>query len=48
MTAVEMSGEIEDWSGVELTPMVAWEHPTIAKLTDYIVGEIIKSTPSSL
>ena len=48
MTAVEMSGEIEDWSGVELTPIIAWEYPTIAKLTEYIVDEIIESTPSSL
>jgi acyl-CoA synthetase (AMP-forming)/AMP-acid ligase II/acyl carrier protein len=42
MTAVEMSGEIEDWSGVELTPVVAWNHPTVAKLSDFLVSELLR------
>jgi acyl carrier protein len=40
MTAVEMSGEIEDWSGVELTPVVAWKHPTVSSLTGYITDQL--------
>ena len=41
MTAVELSGEIHDLAGVELTPLAIWEHPTIAKLCEYIVGQAI-------
>jgi acyl carrier protein len=41
MTAVEMSGEIEDWSGVELTPVVAWNHPTVARLSSFIVDQLL-------
>lgn len=41
MTAVEMSGEIEDWSGVELTPIVAWNYPTVSRLSEFITEQII-------
>ncbi len=41
MTAVEMSGEIEDWSGIELTPVVAWDHPTVSRLSSFIVDQMI-------
>ncbi|QDT06973.1 Putative fatty-acid--CoA ligase fadD21 [Rubripirellula lacrimiformis] len=41
MTAVEMSGEIEDWSGVELTPIVAWNYPTVARLSEFIAQQIV-------
>ena len=41
MTAVEMSGEIEDWSGVELTPIVAWNHPTVTRLSGYITDQLL-------
>ncbi|WP_197454604.1 AMP-binding protein [Stieleria varia] len=43
MTAVELSGETQDWSGVELTPVVAWTHPTITGLSAYIVNEMINA-----
>jgi acyl carrier protein len=45
MTAVEMSGEIEDWSGATLTPIVAWNYPTVTRLSEYIVDEIIGTMP---
>ncbi|MFG0261264.1 MAG: AMP-binding protein, partial [Novipirellula sp. JB048] len=41
MTSVELSGETEDWSGVELTPVVAWNHPTISELSRFIADELI-------
>jgi acyl-CoA synthetase (AMP-forming)/AMP-acid ligase II/acyl carrier protein len=44
MTTIELSGEIEDWSGVQLTPVVAWNHPTIVRLSAYIVGQMIETT----
>ncbi|MEM8668228.1 MAG: AMP-binding protein [Planctomycetota bacterium] len=40
MTAVEMSGEIEDWSGIALTPVIAWNHPTVARLSEFLVDEL--------
>ena len=42
LTAVELSGETEDWSGVELTPIVAWNHPTVARMSSYISDELLK------
>ncbi|TWU23898.1 Long-chain-fatty-acid--AMP ligase FadD26 [Novipirellula galeiformis] len=41
MTSVELSGETEDWSGIELTPVVAWSHPTITQLSLFIANELI-------
>lgn len=41
LTAVEMSGEIEDWSDVELTPVVAWSYPTVSKMSAYITDQIL-------
>lgn len=40
MTAVELSGELEDWSGVELTPIVAMEHPSMRAMSRYIAGQL--------
>ena len=47
MTAVEMSGEIEDWSGVELTPIVAWNHPTVSRLSGYITDRLLGEQETS-
>jgi acyl carrier protein len=41
MTAVELSGEIEDWSGVALTPIVAWNYPTVSRLSAFIADQLI-------
>lgn len=41
MTAVEMSGEIEDWSGIALTPVIAWNHPTVGRLSEFLVDELM-------
>ncbi len=41
MTAVELSGELEDWSGVELTPMIAISYPTVSAMSRYIAGELV-------
>jgi acyl carrier protein len=30
--------ELEDWLGLELTPELIFEHPTIAELARYLVG----------
>ena len=41
LTTVELSGEIEDWAGVQLDPLTAWNHPTPAALAGYIAEEIL-------
>ena len=38
LSAVELSGEIEDWLGLQLTPMVAFEYPTPRKLSTYLAS----------
>ncbi len=36
LSAIEMSSEIEDWLGVRLTPLTAFEHPTPRALANYL------------
>ena len=48
MTAIEMSSEIEDWSGVQLTPTVAWNYPTVEQLSSYLTGELIGEAESPI
>lgn len=47
MTAVELSGEIQDWSGIEVTPIVALNYPTVARLADYIAVAWLGVSPDS-
>jgi acyl-CoA synthetase (AMP-forming)/AMP-acid ligase II/acyl carrier protein len=46
LTAVELSGELEDWSGVELTPATAWQHPTIATMAEFVADGLVGSPTS--
>jgi len=39
MTGMILSGNIEDWLGIQLDPAVAWEYPTIESLAAYLAGE---------
>jgi len=39
LAAVELSQELESWLGIELTPVLAWNHPTAAMLARYLAGE---------
>jgi hypothetical protein len=43
--AIRLIGDLEDACGVELTPMIAWEHPTIAATASLIAGQICKVSP---
>lgn len=40
LSAIEMSGEIEDWLGVRLTPLTAFEHPTPRALAHFLANEL--------
>ena len=41
MMAVEMSGEIEAWSGIPLSPMAAWDYPTIDALAGFVTSQVV-------
>ncbi len=43
LTTVELSGELEDWSGIELTPTNAWEHPTVSAMARLVASELVAS-----
>ena len=36
LTAVELSHDLEDWLNLELTPVLAWNYPTPARLAEYL------------
>ncbi len=38
--AVFMAGELEDWLGHTLDPRLAWDYPTIEKLSDYLATSL--------
>jgi acyl carrier protein len=40
LTAVELSQELEDWLRIELTPVIAWNYPTLATLSRYLAGQL--------
>jgi acyl carrier protein len=47
MAAVELSGEVEDWTGVRLTPEVSWNNPSIATLCDYVAETYLANSGKS-
>ncbi len=47
LTAVELSHELEAWLGIELTPVLAWNHPTAAMLARYLAGEAARTAGES-
>ncbi len=36
---VGMTGDLEDWLGVELDPTLVYDYPTIEQLTDHLAQE---------
>lgn len=42
MSGVILSGDVEQWLGLALEPMVAWEYPTIDALAQYLADEVAK------
>jgi myxalamid-type polyketide synthase MxaB len=42
MSGVILSGDVEQWLGLALEPMVAWEYPTIDALAQYLADEMAK------
>ena len=50
LTAVELSHDLEEWLGLELTPVLAWNYPTAARLSRHlaqqVAGEVTTETDS--
>lgn len=46
MTGMILSGDIEQWLGIELDPSVAWEYPTIESLAGYLAEEVLSQRPA--
>ena len=40
MTGVILSGNIEEWLGIQLDPAVAWDYPTIESLAGHLAEEV--------
>jgi acyl carrier protein len=38
LAAVELSGELEDWLAVPVSPLAFYEHPTIAQLAEHLAA----------
>jgi len=41
--AVSLSGELEDWLGLQLPPSVLFDHPSIARLSDLLAREGVRT-----
>lgn len=48
LAAVELSGELEDWLGLQLTPVLSWNYPTPARLARYLAISLAGETEESL
>lgn len=43
--AVGLSGDLEEWLGRTLSPTVAYDYPSIARLAQYLAGDAIQDIP---
>lgn len=41
LMAVEMSGQMEQWLDVRLSPVIAWSHPNAEKLAEYLTDQLL-------
>lgn len=40
MTAVSLSGDLENWFQIKLSPTLTWDYPTIETLAQYLDGKV--------
>lgn len=45
MTALTLSGDLEEWLGLRLAPTLAWDYPTIAALAQHLAAEVKSAGP---
>lgn len=36
--AVSLVADLEDWMGLELDPTIVYDYPTVAELSDFLIG----------
>jgi len=48
LTSVEMSYDLEEWSGKELSVTTAWNYPTIDKMSEYLSDTGVDKSLDSL
>ncbi len=46
VTAIGMTGELEEWLGVQVDPMAAYDYPTIRSLSQYLAEQSGAQKPS--
>ncbi|WP_042411250.1 acyl carrier protein [Streptacidiphilus carbonis] len=46
-TAIAITGELEDWLGLQLDPNVAYVHPTIRSLSRYLAESAVSKNIAS-
>jgi acyl carrier protein len=39
ITGVSLAGDLEDWLGLQLSPTLLWDHPTIEELAYHLAAE---------
>lgn len=37
LQSVILSGDLEEWLNIEIEPTLFWDHPTINKISDFII-----------
>lgn len=42
MTGVLLAGDIEDWLGLKIDSVAAWDYPTVEAMTRYLTGELAR------
>lgn len=43
IAAVSMTGDLEEWLGVELSPTLAYEYPTIGSLAQHLAEMVVQT-----
>jgi len=48
LTSVELSYDLEEWSGKELTATAVWNYPTITKMSEYLSNSEVDKSVNNL
>lgn len=48
IAAVSMTGDLEEWLGLELSPTLAYEYPTITNLARHLAEMVMQNQPVTI